>query len=69
MAAQDEREPGVVGMCNVLGPMAQDIPVQDESLPQTNPKPEMAAVYDTPLPSSETLPRSLPKRLNQAHPT
>ena len=64
MAAQDEREPGVV-MCNsCLGPMAQDIPEQDivmgeqELPPQMDPKPEMgaaaaeAAVYDTspPLP-------------------
>ena len=65
MAAQDEREPGVVVMCSsVLGPMAQDIPEQDivmgelELPPQMDPKPEMgaaaaeAAVYDTspPLP-------------------
>ena len=65
MAAQDEREPGVVVMCSVLDPMVQDppvqdipIPEQDESLPQTNPEPEMgaaaaeAAVSDTspPLP-------------------
>ena len=41
-------------MCsNVLGPMAQDIPEQDivmgelELPPQMDPKPEMAAVYDT----------------------
>ena len=60
MAAQDEREPGVVGMDeSVLESMAQDrIPVQDipigvqEQFPlQTNPEPEMgaaaAAEYDT----------------------
>ena len=74
MASQGEREPGVVGMCcSNLEFMAQDespeqdIPVQEQSLPQTNPEPEMgaatAAVYDTPLPSStKTLPQSLPKR-------
>ena len=47
MAAQDEREPGVV-MCssNVLGPMVQDIP-ELELPPQMDPKPKMAAVYDT----------------------
>ena len=60
MAAQDEREPGGLVMCNVLDPMAQDIPEQDivmgelELPPQMDPKPEMsaaaaaeAAVYDT----------------------
>ena len=58
MAAQGERESGVVVMCSVLGPMAQDIPEQDivmgelELPPQMDPKPEMgaaaeAAVYDT----------------------
>ena len=59
MAAQDEREPGVVVMCSCLGPMAQDkspeqdIVVEEQELPQMNPKPEMgaaaaeAAVYDT----------------------
>ena len=47
MAAQDEREPGgvVMDMSSVVGrPMVQDIPEQDESLPQTNPKLEMGAV-------------------------
>ena len=41
-------------MCsNVLGPMAQDIPMQEQISPQMDPKPEMgvaaaeAAVYDT----------------------
>ena len=29
MAAQSEREPGVVGMCSLLDPMVQDIPEQD----------------------------------------
>ena len=58
MAAQDEREPGVVVMCSLVGrPMVQDIPEQDivmgelELPPQMDPKPEMgaaeAAVYDT----------------------
>ena len=77
MAAQGERVSGVVVMCNVLDPMAQDkipmqdIPVQKRFPPQMDPEPEMgaaaaeAAVYDTspPLPSpTKTLPRSLPKR-------
>ena len=70
MAAQSEREPGVVVMCSVLDPMVQDppvqdipIPEQDESLPQTNPEPEMgaaaaeAAVYNTsPSPPHQNLP-------------
>ena len=57
MAAQGERVPGVVVMCSlVVEPMVQDTPVQDipeqdESLPQTNSEPEMgaaaAAEYDT----------------------
>ena len=56
MAAQDEREPGglVMYMCNsVLGPMAQGIPEQDRVMgeqelpPQMDPKPEMAAAYDS----------------------
>ena len=57
MAAQGERVPGVVDMCSVFEPMAQDTPVQDipipeqdESLSRTNPKPGMgaaaAAAYD-----------------------
>ena len=58
MASQGERVPGVVGMDEgLLESMVQDeipmqdIPEQDESLPQTNPEPEMgaaaAAKYDT----------------------
>ena len=63
MAAQDEREPGVVAMsmCSVGSPMVQDIPEQDIVMededqffpPQMDPEPEMgaaaaeAAVYDT----------------------
>ena len=57
MAAQGERVPGVVDMSSVLDPMAQDkipeqdIGMQEQSLPQMNPKPEMgaatAAEYDT----------------------
>ena len=60
MAAQSEREPGVVVMCSVVGsPMVQDIPEQDivmgelELPPQMDPEPGMgaaaaeAAVYDT----------------------
>ena len=57
MAAQDEREPGVVVMCSCLDPMVQDIPEQDivmgeqELPPQMDPEPEMgaagAAVHDT----------------------
>ena len=47
MVVQDEREPGVVMyMCNVLDPMAQKIPEQ-ELPPQMDPKPKMAAAYDT----------------------
>ena len=40
-------------MCNVLDPMAQKIPKQEQISPQMDPKPEMgaaaaeAAVYDT----------------------
>ena len=62
MAAQGERVSGVVDMSSVLDPMAQDkipeqdtpeqdINVQEQFLPQTNPEPEMvaaaAAEYDT----------------------
>ena len=57
MAAQGEREPGGVVMCNsLLGPMAQDIPEQDivmgelELPAQTNSKPEMAACDASPPP-------------------
>ena len=60
MAAQSEREPGVVGMCScslVDEPMAQDeipeqdIVVEEQELPQTDSEPGMgaaaAAKYDT----------------------
>ena len=62
MASQGERVLGVVGMCSYLESMVQDkIPVQDtpeqdinvqeQFLPQTDPEPEMgaaaAAEYDT----------------------
>ena len=60
MAAQGERLSGVLEMCSVLDPMAQDeIPEQDivvqvELPPQINSEPEMgvaaAAEYDTPTP-------------------
>ena len=73
MAAQGEREPGVVMyMCNVLGPMAQDIPEQDivmgelELPPQMDPKPEMgaaaaeAAVHDTSPPPLYQNPPPIP---------
>ena len=50
MAAQGEREPGGLVVCNsLLGPMAQDIPEQDivmgeqELPPQMDPKLEMGA--------------------------
>ena len=49
MAAQDERESGVLGSCSVVGrPMVQDIPEQDivvqvELPPQMDPKREMGA--------------------------
>ena len=72
MAAQDEREPGVVGSSSsVLGPMVQDIPerdivVQVELPPRTNSKPEMgavaagAAVYDTSPPLPHQNPPPIP---------
>ena len=62
MAAQGEREPGVVVMCSVVGrPMVQDIHIPEQDIvmaelelpPQMDPEPEMgaaaaeAAVYDT----------------------
>ena len=57
MAAQDEREPGVVVMSSVVGsPMVQDIPEQDIVMeeeeqffpPQMDSEPEMGtAAYDT----------------------
>ena len=66
MAAQGEREPGVVVMCsNVLGPMVQDIPKQDESLPQMDPEPEMAAVYDTSPPLPHQNPPPIPAEAAQ----
>ena len=57
MASQGEREPGVLGMDGELlesmvqdGNPEQDIGVQEQFLPQSNPEPEMgaaaAAVYD-----------------------
>ena len=58
--------------------MDQDISEQDivmgeqELPPQMDPKPEMAAAYDTspPLPSpTKTLPQSLPKRFTRVHST
>ena len=75
MAAQDERESGVVVMCSsVLGPMAQDIPEQDIVMgeqeqffpPQMDPEPEMcaaaaeAAVYDTSPPLLHQNPPLIP---------
>ena len=70
MASQGEREPGgVVMCCSNLEAMVQDeipmqdIPEQDESLPQTNPKPEMgaaAAASDTPPPHLRQSPSPLP---------
>ena len=57
MAAQSERESGVLGSCSVVGsPMVQDIPEQDIVMeeeeqffpPQMDSEPEMgAAAYDT----------------------
>ena len=71
MAVQGERVLGVVGMDEVmLNPMAQDkipeqdIGMQEQSLPQMNPKPEMGAAAAA---ESDALPRSLPKRLTQVH--
>ena len=83
MAAQSEREPGVVVMSSVVGrPMVQDTPVQDipipeqdESLPQTNPEPEMgaaaaeAAVHDTSHPPLYQNPRPWPNRLSRLRST
>ena len=71
MASQGEREPGVVEMCNSVldsmvqdGDPEQDIPMQEQSLPQTNPKPEMgaaaAAAYDTPPPHLRQIPSPTP---------
>ena len=79
MAAQGEREPGVVEIdVMVDDPMAQDkSPEQDivmgelELPPQTNSEPEMgaaaaeAAVYDT----SPPLPHQNPPPIAQVHPT
>ena len=78
MASQGEREPGVVGMCrNNLEAMVQDripvqdIPVQEQFFPQTDPEPEMGAAaaveYDTspsllrnppPIPAETAHPRA-----------
>ena len=82
MASQGERVLGVVDMCcSVLDPMAQDetpmqdipIPMQEQSLPQTNSEPgmgaESAVAYDTSPSLLRNPPRSLPKLLTQAHPT
>ena len=72
MAAQDEREPGGLVMCSVLGPMVQDIPEQDIAKeeqffpPQMDPEPEMgaaaagAAVYDTSPPLPHQNPPPIP---------
>ena len=71
MESQGERELGVLGMDVGLvesmvqdGDPEQDIGVQEQFSPQTNPEPGMgaaaaeAAEYDTPLPSSvKLLPR------------
>ena len=77
MAAQGEREPGGL-MCSnsVLDPMAQEEEIEQEMLgveeeqffpPQTDPEPEMAAVYDTspsllrnppPIPAGTAHPRA-----------
>ena len=76
MAAQGEREPGVVVYSN-LESLAQDgdpeqerLVVQDE-LPQLNPEPEMAAAHGAPPspPSSKSLPapqrnRDRPRRFS-----
>ena len=55
MASQGEREPGgLVMCCSNLEAMVQDeipmqdIPEQDESLPQMDPEPEMAAAHGAP---------------------
>ena len=73
MAAQDEREPGVVGSSSsVLDPVAQDIPeqemlvVEEELPPQMDPEPEMGAeavAYDT---SPPPLRQNPPIRLEQS---
>ena len=75
MAAQGERVSGAIVMCSVVGkPMVQDktpeqdMGVQEQEPPQTDPEPEMgaapAAVYDTsPPPTTKTL-RSWPNRLS-----
>ena len=79
MAAQGEREPGVVHMDEgVLESMVQDggpeqdIVVEEQELPQTDLEPEMgaaaAAVNDTSTPLSTKAPRSWPNRLDREHP-
>ena len=84
MASQGGRVPGVVGMCDNLDSMAQDgdpeqdIGVEEQELPQTDPEHEMgaaaAAEHDTPYPSPVKIPSQSPadprlraRRLPQIH--
>ena len=77
MAAQSERESGVVAMSicsNVLDPMAQDIPEQDIVMGELElPRKWTQSLkwprrMTPPLPLSTKTPQSLPKRLTQEHP-
>ena len=84
MAAQDEREPGVMDMGEgLLDPMAQVISIPEQDIvveeqffpPQMDPEPEMgvaaagAAVHDTSLPLSTKTPRPWPNRLSRLRST
>ena len=66
MAAEGERVSEAIVMCNVLDPMAQDkipmqdIPVQKQSLSQTNPEPEMGAAAAVAYNTSPSLLRNTP---------
>ena len=83
MASQGERVPGGLEMSFNLESMVQDripeqdtpeqdINVQEQFPPQTDPEPEMgaatAAVYDTSPPPLHQNPRSWPNRLSRVHP-
>ena len=68
MAAQGEREPGVVGSSsNVLDPMAQKTPMQEQISPEMDPKLEMgaaaaAADFATPPLLSQIPPPPVPSK-------
>ena len=75
MASQGERVLGVLGMCSYLESMVQDripvqdIPVQKQSLPQTNSEPEMGAAAAAKYDNSPPLLRNPPPiSAETAHP-